>query len=525
MKKNFLFIAKLLLIPAVIISTSCEKELPNETMVEPDAAVTKYIPANFNIYTITQPGTYIIKGTVTGKYIKMETGDVVIKGEGSNPTFKGKRYDNEKRFQSHIRGGGNGTLTIKDFTMIGKAGHNCIQVSSNNTLIENLKIYNDTKAGAGAINAGKNSMITRCHLQPHDDAIKISEPNSRAKDNDLKMDGNGAAILIGWGAQADGAIHYADDIRIRGYLRNNGQTNTCGNPGRSIIGGIMEHPISDIKLTKLDINMSSEHNGHYVKLNARGGDAKDIYISGVIHNNVSVKAGIKPVALAATNGGKMKNVTINFGNKIKNSDVFISSGVTNVTIGGGTTNDCDNDPAPTGSILVSNLNAVGNARIKVQANDNKGVTKVDLMKGTQKIETLTSPNAGAVYRFITSQLTSGDAYTVKIFDGCGNIKTLAGTIDGGSTDPCVNDPAPTGSIVKADYNARNHGRIIVSASDNQGHPTVEVFKGNTSMGKFTAPNYLDVYRIVNANLKKGNQFTVVITDSCGKTKILNGTMP
>ncbi|MCG8700686.1 MAG: hypothetical protein MI922_21720, partial [Bacteroidales bacterium] len=304
-------------------------------------------------------------------------------------------------------------------------------------------------------------------------------------------------------------------------------SNTDGNPGRAIIGGIFENPVSDIKLTNLDINMSSEHNAHYVKFGAYGVTVQDIEISGVIRNNVSVVSGIKPVALATHQGATIKNVVIDFGNKIKASHVYSDNGVKNLTIGGGGggTDPCDNDPAPSGSIIVANLNAAGNGRVKVSASDNQGVTKVELHKGSTKIATLTAPNAGADYKFITASLGSGDAFTVKIFDGCNNVKTLSGTINGGSTDPCASDPAPTGSIVKADYNASGHGRVIVSASDNSAVVQVEVFKGNTSMGALTAPNAGTNYRIVNDALNPGNSFSVVITDDCNKTKTLNGSMP
>ncbi|MCG8698254.1 MAG: hypothetical protein MI922_09390, partial [Bacteroidales bacterium] len=253
MTRKLLFSCTLIAtIGATFLLTSCEKE---QLLVdEPDAAVTRYIPADFNVYNITESGTYIIKGTVKGQYIDARAADVVIKGEGANPTFEGKPYSGQARSASHIRGGRN-SLTVKDFTFRGKVGHNFMSVNSNNTLIQNLKVYNNTKAGAGAINPGANSMVRKCYIEPHDDAIKITEKNSRAEDNDCVMDGNGSVIQLGWGLRADGAIHYADDIRISGYLRNNGQSNTDGNPGRAIIGGIFENPVSDIKLTNLDINM------------------------------------------------------------------------------------------------------------------------------------------------------------------------------------------------------------------------------------------------------------------------------
>lgn len=526
-KSNFLSLTLLVAISAAVIMVSCSKDDPLTELDETNAAVTKYIPANFGVYKITQAGTYIIEGTVKGEYIEISTGNVTIKGQGSNPTFQGKVYStSQARSKSHIRGGGNGFLTIKDFTFQGKVHHNFMSVNSDNTLIENLKVYNSTKDGAGAINPGANSMVRDCYIEPHDDAIKITEPDSKAEDNECKMDGNGAVIQLGWGLRADGAIHHAKRIKIRGYLKNNGQTNTNSNPGRAIIGGIFENPVSDIKITNLDIDLTSEHNGHYVKLVADGVTAQDIEITGVIKNTVSVVSGIKPVALATKNGGKIKNITIDFGNKIKSADIYQGTGVSGLTIGGGSSDPCDNDPKPTGSILVSNLNAAGDGRVKVSASDNSQVTRVEVFEGSQSRGFLTAPNAGADYRIISSALDDGDNYTVVITDDCNNTKTLSGTINGGgSGDPCASDPAPTGSIVKTDYNGAGDGRIIVSAADNGTVVSVEVFKGSTSMGVLTAPNVAPNYRFVNSALNPGNNFTVVITDDCGKTTTLNGTMP
>ena len=79
--------------------------------------------------------------------------------------------------------------------LFGKVGHNAIGTNSGNTLIENVTVINNTSAGA--INTGQNSMIRNCHIEPHDDAIKITEKNSRAEDCDIVMDGNGSAIQFG----------------------------------------------------------------------------------------------------------------------------------------------------------------------------------------------------------------------------------------------------------------------------------------------------------------------------------------
>ena len=279
------------------------------------------IPKNFGCYKITKPGTYIIKGTVTGQCIDIKSANVTLRGDGANAVFKGKKYSG-KRSLSHIRGGGS-NLVIKNFTFQGKVGHNFMSLSGNgNKIIDNLKVYNATKAGAGAINPGPNSMVKNCYINPHDDAIKITEKNSRAQNNVLVMDGNGSAIQLGWGKRSDGPVHYAFNTKISGYLRHNKQTDQDNNPGRAIIGGIFENNVSDIKITGLNINMNSKHNAHYVKLRANGGSVSKVLIQGVIRNPVKVSSKIHPIALSTGKGGKIQNITIDFNGKIKPSQVF-----------------------------------------------------------------------------------------------------------------------------------------------------------------------------------------------------------
>lgn len=289
------------------------------------------IPKNFGVYTINKSGTYVIKGTVTGQYIEIKSSavNVTITGQGANATFKGKKYGG-KRSQSHIRGGPSGSLLIKDFKFQGKVGHNFMSLAGNaSKTIQNLTVINNTKAGAGAINPGPNSMVKNCNISPHDDAIKITEKNSRAQNNSITMDGNGSAIQLGWGKRADGAVHYATNTKIRGFLKHNKQTDTGNNPGRSIIGGIFENNVSDIKITGLDINMSSKHNGHYVKLKANGGNVTGVNIQGKITNAVKVSPKIHPIALATAKGAKIRNITIDFKGKIKANQVYKDNGVIN----------------------------------------------------------------------------------------------------------------------------------------------------------------------------------------------------
>ena len=522
----------------VFLMMSCvEDDLP-EINEDESALPVFQIPSNFTEYFISTEGIYEISGTVQGEVINLNNvpdgSTIIIRGVGNNPRFEAKPYTgprvNDARSKSHIRGGFNGgSLTIENFSFFGRVLHNFMSIAGDcDKVIQDLDVTNDTKQGAGAINPGTNSLVRRCIIRPHDDAIKPTEPNAKAENCTLIMDGNGAALQLGWGNRAGGAIHYATNITIRGYLTRNKQTDTDSNPGRAVIGGIYENDGSDVQFTGLDIDMDNNHTGHYVKLKADGATLSDVTITGMIHNTVNVDPAIHPVALNTVNGGQIQNMVLDLGPALTNSDIFKTNGVdlTFTRNGSGGGGSCSGDPAPTGSILTSNLNASGDGRVKVAASDNSQVTRVEVFEGAQSRGFLTAPNVGADYRIISSALGDGDSYTVVITDDCNNTTTLNGTINGGGGgDPCASDPSPTASIVNTNYNAGGDGRVIVSASDNGSVVSVEVFKGATSMGVVTAPNAGANYRIVNSNLNPGDNFTVEVTDDCGKVTTLSGSMP
>ena len=420
------------LVTILVLTISCDFQ---ETLQ--DQAIDKYnieqgsrapikIPSSFNVYNINNPGTYVIQGNITGQFIQIDAPDVIIQGEGANPTFKGQDYP-EKRFQSHIRGGSStGSLTLKDFKIIGHVKHNCIRVHSNNTLLDNVTVINDTKEGAGAINAGPNSMIQNCLIKPHDDGLKITEPNSRARNCELVMDGNGAAIQLGWKEQCDGPIHYATNIKISGSLQRNKQTNTDDNPGRAIIGGIIKNNTSDVRLTGLDINMNSKHTGHYIKLHAIGATLKDVLIQGIIRNNVKVHSAIKPVALATSGGGKIQNITIDLGNKLSMADVYKGSDVTGLKlISNGDDDDDDDD---------NDDNDDNNDDDDDDDDDNHPADAVRLWadpdwKGAKALFTVGQYNQAAM---VATGMKNNDAHSIKVIPGYKATLFTGSNFDGSS---------------------------------------------------------------------------------------------
>ncbi len=533
-----LFYKCVLLLGPIVFITSCAEENLQELNESESALPVFQVPSDFTEYFITAEGIYEIRGTVRGEVINLNNvpdgSTIIIRGVGNNPLFEAKPYTgpraNDARSKSHIRGGfDGGSLTIEDFAFFGRVNHNFMSLPGNcNKIIQDLFVTNDTRDGAGGINPGTNSLVRRCTVRPHDDAIKPTEPNARAENCTLIMGGNGAALQLGWGQRAGGAIHYATDITIRGYLTRNKQTNTDSNPGRAVIGGIYENNGSDVQFTGLDIDMDSNHTAHYVKLKADGATLRDVTITGMIHNTVNVDPAIHAVALNATNGGQIQNMVLDLGPALTNSDIFMTNNVdlTFTRNGSGGGSSCSGDPAPSGSILTSNLNANGDGRVSVAASDNGQITRVEVFEGgSQSRGFLTAPNSGANYRIVSADLDAGDSYTVVITDDCSNTTTLNGVIDGGAGGPCASDPSPTASIVNTNYNAGGDGRVVVAASDNGSVVSVEVLKGSTSMGIITTPNAGVNYRVVNSDLNPGDSFTVAVTDDCGNVTTLNGTMP
>ena len=465
------------------------------------------IPANFGVYTIEESGTYIINGTVTGQYIDIKgtATDVVIRGQaGTNPTFQGQPYTGA-RSASHIRGGASNTTLIEDFTFIGKVGHNFMSLSGDSSkTIRNLTVINDTKDGAGAINPGPNSLVTNCTINPHDDAIKITEPNSRAQTNTVTMDGNGAVIQLGWGLRADGAIHYAFDTVVRGYLKNNSQTNTNSNPGRAIIGGIFENDTSDVQITGLDIDMTNEHSGHYIKLKADGATLSDVVISGVIHNDVSVAPTIDPVALSTANGGSIQNITIDFGNKIGPGDVYSDAGVTGLTIGGGSGG---NPPTPPSNlVLTPTCDEVALSWTDNADNEDSYDVRRKVVGGSASTVT-TLPANSQSYTDTTVAASTNYEYKVRAHNANGVGATAWTAV---STSSCSVPVDITVTSTKTDCNASGSSRNIVYF-DLSGGSYDDVSANRGVLTEMSAGSY----RIREIGAPFGSQIDYVITVKLG----------
>ena len=89
--------------------------------------------------------------------------------------------------------------------------------------------------------------------------------------------------------------------------------------------------------------MSSQHNGHYVKLRAKGTTVSDILICDIIGNTVNAHSSIDPIALSTSGSEKLQNITTDFCNKITMPDVYKDNGVSGLVISGCNAEDDNND--------------------------------------------------------------------------------------------------------------------------------------------------------------------------------------
>lgn len=284
-------------------------------------------------FVITTPGIYQISGTVFGniRVIPTSAGDIIIEGIGENPTLQGVPWnDGSIRSYSHCQGNAlAGTLTWRNFTMKGD-GHNAMEgYGITPKVFQNIHVINyarteDGKSydDVGSINGGENSTIRDCYLETGDDAAKLTEKNSRCYNTRIRLTKNGAAIQLGWKDRFGETDHIADNVEIRGQLNPNikEQDNESDNPGRCIIGGVVQNNASNIQLTNLDIDVTNYKN--LIKFLVQDGATtnptlKDIYIQGTATDrsimNVEV---MKCVALVAKSGSKIRNMVIDLGDKI-----------------------------------------------------------------------------------------------------------------------------------------------------------------------------------------------------------------
>ena len=329
------------------MKSACVFLVVASTIAVRGVADTTWTNENIGEYNLTRPGKYSIEGTVTGNInVELDTpGDVVIEGaQGTSPTLQGIPRPGERRHVSHIKGSVSTTssLTIRNLTIRGD-GHNAIECAGEGRrLFENLHIVNyervengKTYEQVGSVNAGQNSVIRSCLIETGDDALKLTEPNSRAYNCRVRAQKNGSAIQFGWGNRCDGPNHVADNIQIHGRIAPNaaGHTNDDDNSGRCVIGGIIQNDTSNIRLTGLDIDVDSYK--HLIKLIVDGATLEGVIIQGTVAKggvfNCPENPSLKAIALVARNGGKIRNCVIDLGEAAAREEYHYIKGDVDVT--------------------------------------------------------------------------------------------------------------------------------------------------------------------------------------------------
>ena len=330
----------------IIISNQPPSAVTSASTVTPEPVPKGAVVLTGNIgdYKIDKTGTYVISGTVTGNITAdlQEPGEIVIMGQrGTDPVVFGIPRPGEKRHVSHIivRTNADHKVTIKNFRIEGN-GHNALECNGDGTkLIKNIHIINYTRVidgeevfGAGSINAEENSKIVNCYMETGDDAIKITEPNSRAYNNTVVLKNNGSAIQLGWGKRGNGPNHIAENTTVKGSSRPNpNHPNDSRNPGRSIIGGVFENNISNIRITGLKVH--GTYYGHVIKLVAYNGAVVDnVYIEGTLLDGIeNVDSEHTAIVLIAEENSQIKNVTIDLGEEAADPQYHYIKGDVDVT--------------------------------------------------------------------------------------------------------------------------------------------------------------------------------------------------
>lgn len=284
-------------------------------------------------YMITAPGVYQVQGTVVGNITVSPTtlGDIVIEGVGNNPILQGVPWsDTSKRSVSHYAGNAKGgTLIWRNLTIRGNS-HNALEgYDTTPKVYQNLHVINYARTedgisypDVGSINGGENSTIRNCYLETGDDAAKLTEQNSYCYNTRIRLTRNGSGIQLGWSNRMNGPNHIGDTIEIRGQLTPNIQTqdNESTNPGRCIISGIVQNTASNVSLTNLDIDVTNYKN--LIKILVQSGTEinptlSDVLIRGKItDSSIFNNSPMKAVSLVALNASKIRNMVIDMGDKI-----------------------------------------------------------------------------------------------------------------------------------------------------------------------------------------------------------------
>ncbi|MCG8701980.1 MAG: Ig-like domain-containing protein [Bacteroidales bacterium] len=444
---------------------------------------------NIGKTTISKPGTYTIKGNVKGT-IFIKANNVIINGDG---TFNGFMKTDPVQ-----------NCTIKNIT-VKSVGELPIQFKrspgSKHNLIDNVTCYAH-RPGVGKGQGGgmecSGGLITNSTYHVHDDAIRIMYPNTTVRNSTAVMTKNGAAIQLGWKANAQGSGHYAYDCVVKGSLgaHKNGGDHTVA-PGRAILGGA---PANGSDLRKVRVERLTVHGSNYaavVRLIAyhykgKAGHANDIVMTATMLDGIKkIDSKYSPILIKAINGGSIKNVYIELkdakGNLINIPENWINimGNVSNVTING---------------------------------KDYKGGYNGSWSGGTgggQNAAPQVSLTAPADVKVNTTVNLSATAK-----DSDGSVKSVEFFVDGESI--AVDNSAP----YSASFVASSEGNIVVKAvatddKNAKGSDSKTIKIGSVSTTGITVT---DVVTDCNKKKKARNIIYFSVTGSTAKPKVNRGTL-
>lgn len=301
-------------------------------------SVTIWNNENIGEKTIAKAGTYEIRGICKGLiHIKSGiSGTVLIKGPGVLEDID-RVWDKPQV----IKGFGNTKVIIDGLTLkYSKAGHKAIDLNGPGSIIRNCKIISGSnrRECAGHIEVGPDGLMENDFANIIDDTYKVKRIGAMVKNSTADMKGNGSAVTLDYNG-ATGTGHYADSCIVEGYTNNNinqGDTSTSGN--YCALCAVTEKNCSKIYFTHITIK-DGKHFSHIIKIVEKGkGKISNVRMTGTLPDGASrkIKEGVifSPVIINA-GSGTIRNVSINFGGKLRNPAWhFLNGHLVNVNIDG-----------------------------------------------------------------------------------------------------------------------------------------------------------------------------------------------
>ncbi|MCG8700158.1 MAG: T9SS type A sorting domain-containing protein [Bacteroidales bacterium] len=300
-------------------------------------------------YTITEAGTYRIKGKVIGCITIKNgiSGTVYIEGPGLLDDYdEGYRLQGKggpepsRTHRFTILSEGSSKVIVRNLDMLTNSGHKTVWLSGNGSRMENCKIecVRDRNLAAMAVQASPDGVIDNVWAKPNDDCFKVNHGNSLVKNSTAVMQGNGSAITLDYNNKHNDCFARNCTIRGKSYIKVKDQNDTRANG--TALCAVNNGNVKNIQFTDIRVEDGKKFSHIILILQKQpGATVQDVLMTGTLPNGAAKRTypggtSSSPVCINAYKG-TIKDVVIDFGGALSNPAWhFLNGKLENVCIDG-----------------------------------------------------------------------------------------------------------------------------------------------------------------------------------------------